>query len=231
MLPEDKDEIINGVRPICAEKKIVDTVDNINALFVDRVREMLHICLCMSPVGDTLRIRCRQFPSLVNCMTLDYFSSWPEQALLDVSTQKLAALDDVTEDVRKGLALMCMKIHRSVEVTSEAFFSELRRRVYTTPKSYLDLISLYDKVLAEKRDIFQKNKNRLAIGLKKLKDTNEEIAILSANIKEMTPKLEAKNIELEGALVIVNADKEVAFEKEKVVSGEAELVNVKAMES
>lgn len=100
MLPEDKDDIINGVRPVCSEKKIIDTVDNINALFVDRVRENLHICLCMSPVGDTLRIRCRQFPSLVNCMTLDYFSSWPEAALLDVSTQKLSELEDVTEVVR-----------------------------------------------------------------------------------------------------------------------------------
>ena len=99
---------------------------------------------------------------------------------------------------------MCMKIHRSVEVTSEQFFDELRRKVYTTPKSYLDLISLYDKVLGDKRDIFHKNKTRLAVGLKKLNDTNEEIAVLSANIKEMTPKLETKNIELADALVIVN---------------------------
>ena len=98
MLVEDKEEITNGVRPICNEKKIIDTMDNIANLFVDRVRELLHICLCMSPVGDSLRIRCRQFPSLVNCMTLDYFSSWPEQALLDVSTMKLVELDDVTED-------------------------------------------------------------------------------------------------------------------------------------
>jgi len=167
MQPEDKEEITNGVRPLCQERKIVDTMDNIAALFVDRVRELLHICLCMSPVGDTLRIRCRQFPSLVNCMTLDYFSSWPEQALLDVSTMKLVELPDVNDAVRKGLALMCMRIHRSVEVTSENFFAQLRRRVYTTPKSYLDLISLYDKVLEEKREVFQTNKNRLAIGLKK----------------------------------------------------------------
>jgi dynein heavy chain len=59
MLPEDKDEITNGVRPVCQEKKILDTLDNINALFVARVRENLHICLCMSPVGETLRVRCR----------------------------------------------------------------------------------------------------------------------------------------------------------------------------
>lgn len=29
MLPEDKEEITNGVRPICVDKKIVDTLDNI----------------------------------------------------------------------------------------------------------------------------------------------------------------------------------------------------------
>ena len=164
-------------------------------------------------------------------MTLDYFSSWPEQALLDVSTMKLADLEDVTDGVKQGLATMCMKIHRSVEATSEKFFAQLRRVVYNTPKSYLDLISLYEKVLAEKRQAFQTNKNRLAVGLKKLNDTNAEIAVLSANIKEMTPKLEAKNKELEVALVVVNADKEVAAEKEKVVSGEAEIVNKKAQES
>lgn len=58
-LPEDKDEIVNGVRPICIERKIAESIDNINALFINLVREKLHICLCMSPVGDTLRIRCR----------------------------------------------------------------------------------------------------------------------------------------------------------------------------
>jgi dynein heavy chain len=93
------------------------------------------------------------------------------------------------------------------------------------------LISLYEKVLNKKRDIFQKNKNRLAVGLKKLNDTNAEIAILSENIKEMTPKLEVKNEELAKALVIVSADKEVANEKEKVVSAEAEIVDKKATES
>lgn len=92
MAQEDKDEITNGVRNICIQRKIPDTLDNINALFISLVRENLHICLCMSPVGDTLRVRCRQFPSLVNCCTLDWFSSWPEDALLYVSTEFLKDL-------------------------------------------------------------------------------------------------------------------------------------------
>jgi hypothetical protein len=43
--------------------------------------------------------------------------------------------------------------------------------------------------------------------------------------------LEAKNEELKVALVRVNADKEVADEKEKIVSAEAEIVNKKAEEA
>lgn len=85
---------------------------------------------------------------------------------------------------------MCMKIHISVEDTSEDFYAQLRRRVYTTPKSYLDLISLYLKVLEIKRAEFQRNKQRLSTGLRKLKDTNSNIAELSKTLAEMKPKLE-----------------------------------------
>ena len=53
--------------------------------FVERVRNNLHTVLCMSPVGDQLRVRCRKFPSLVDCCTLDWFAAWPEEALISVS--------------------------------------------------------------------------------------------------------------------------------------------------
>lgn len=109
---------------------------------------------------------------------------------------------------------MCCNIHVSVEKMSEEFFASLRRRVYTTPKSYLDLISLYMQVLDKKRNEFQTNKMRLANGLNKLNETNNNIAELKVKLAEMQPKLEAKNIELEQALVVVNKDKAVADEKE-----------------
>lgn len=40
--------------------------DNIKQYFVDKLRENMHICLAMSPVGDNLRIKARKFPGLVN---------------------------------------------------------------------------------------------------------------------------------------------------------------------
>lgn len=82
---DNKEKIQTEMRAVVQEMKKADTVDEIQKTFVDRVREHFHICLCMSPVGDDLRVRCRQFPSLVNCCTLDWFSRWPREALLYVS--------------------------------------------------------------------------------------------------------------------------------------------------
>ena len=131
----------------------------------------------------------------------------------------------------KGLSEMCMKIHVSVERMSDKFFESLRRKVYTTPKSYLDLISLYIKVLEEKRLESNGNKTRLANGLHKLTETNDNIAELKIKLAEMQPILEKKNAELKVALVQVNKDKEAADEKEKVVSAEAAIVETKAAEA
>jgi hypothetical protein len=37
--------------------------------------------------------RCRQFPSLINCTTIDWYSRWPREALLSVAGRYLAGTD------------------------------------------------------------------------------------------------------------------------------------------
>ena len=43
------------------------------AYFVNRCQENLHIVIAFSPIGDAFRNRLRQFPSLINCCTIDWF--------------------------------------------------------------------------------------------------------------------------------------------------------------
>lgn len=232
LLAEDKDKITNEVRPIVlAQKKLEDRPDNIYFTFVERVREFLHITLCMSPVGDDLRVRCRQFPSLVNCCTLDWFSRWPEEALLYVSSEFLKDLELPSQEVRSALSQMCMKIHTSVEEYSDRFFAELRRRVYTTPKSYLDLINLYLSQLAKKREELIANRNRLAGGLNKLTKTNTNIAELKIKLKEMQPELLQTKETLKVKKEKADIEKEKTDEQEAVVMQEKEVVEQIAAEA
>ena len=78
--------------------------------FVNRVRDNLHLVLAMSPVGEAFRARCRQFPSLINCTTIDWFSQWPHEALLSVSQKFLANTDLGGDAVRDALAHMCVTV-------------------------------------------------------------------------------------------------------------------------
>ena len=66
-----------------------------------------------SPIGEVFRSRLRQFPSLVNCCTIDWFSEWPDEALCSVAS---SFMQDITEiditDTVKGL--VCLTVSRSI---------------------------------------------------------------------------------------------------------------------
>ncbi|CEL99773.1 unnamed protein product [Vitrella brassicaformis CCMP3155] len=230
LFPSDEvDRIVNDLRPIAKEKGRSEGRDPVYQFFVERVRENLHIVLCMSPVGDALRIRMRMFPSLVNCCTIDWFHPWPEDALKSVATRFLANLQ-VDEPIKHGLIDMCKTVHMSVIETSHVFLERLRRHVYVTPKSYLDLISLYLKMLEEKTEQLSTQRNRLAVGVTKLEETNKEVANLKTELTALEPVLKQKKQEAEELLVVVTEDQKNADIEKAKVDEEAKIVGAQAEE-
>lgn len=91
MALEDLEEIITDMRVIVKERGLYDTRDVMLKLFTQLVRENLHIVLTFSPVGEKLRNRCRQFPSIINCCTIDWYTKWPDEALYSVSLREYNA--------------------------------------------------------------------------------------------------------------------------------------------
>jgi hypothetical protein len=59
-------------------------------MFIRRCKSNLHMLLFMSPAGSQLRQYIRQYPSLVNCTSIDWFFTWPDEALETVSKHFLA---------------------------------------------------------------------------------------------------------------------------------------------
>lgn len=84
---------MSDVRPMAKEAKLYDSRDVLLKFFVQLVRENLHIVLAFSPVGEKLRNRCRQFPSIINCCIIDWFDKWPEEALYSVAIKDYKAQD------------------------------------------------------------------------------------------------------------------------------------------
>ena len=90
---------------------------NIFTIYLSRVRKNIHLIIAMSPLGSAFTTRLRMFPSLVNCCTIDWFTEWPEEALLGVGKGQLI---DYEEDLQLGNSIgtvveMFKIIHKSVE--------------------------------------------------------------------------------------------------------------------
>jgi dynein heavy chain len=230
---EEIESLDQDLRPIAAKRKIFENMYN---FFIQRVRSNLHLVLCMSPVGDALRVRMRKFPSLVNCCTIDWVEPWPFDALLNVSQTKMRELGfddmkkDVAEKLRQSLARMCVEVHTSVEKISDEFHDVLNRKVYITPKSYLDMMSLYFKLLEYKSNELMNNRERYRIGVDCLKKTNEDVVDMQAELTKLAPVLENKRQEAEVLSKKVEADSVEANKVKEVAEAEEREVNAQAIE-
>ena len=76
----DVGQILNSMRPICQQAGLPLTKVALYSYFVKRVLANMHFSICMSPLGEAFRTRLRNFPSLVNNCTIDFFAEWPEEA-------------------------------------------------------------------------------------------------------------------------------------------------------
>jgi dynein heavy chain len=224
--PEDIEAITSACKPLCARKKIPPTKINIFSQFLFRVKENIHVVLCMSPLGDAFRTRLRKFPSLSTCCTIDWFMEWPDEALQSVAGRFIASsnlgLDSSTE---KKLMGYFQFIHQSVERAAIEYKDKLRRRFYVTPTSYLELLSTYYKTLIDKRKEVGTLRDRLAIGVDKLLSTEKAVNELQTALTEMEPVLIKTQAEVEVMIIQITKDKgEAAVTKAAVEIEEASAI-------
>ncbi|KAI9538399.1 Dynein heavy chain 6, axonemal [Dissostichus eleginoides] len=226
---DELEQVLAATRPKAKEAGISEeNRDEVFQYFISRVREKLHIVLCMSPVGDSFRSRCRMFPSLVNCCTIDWFVQWPREALLSVSRAFFQNVDFGSEELKQSFSTMCVEIHVSVTDMAERFYSELRRRYYTTPTSYLELINLYLSMLEDKRQQLILARDRVKNGLTKLLETNVLVDKMKVDLSALEPILKQKSSDVDALMEKLAVDQESADEVRKVVSEDEALAKVKA---
>ncbi|KAJ3106842.1 Dynein heavy chain 7, axonemal [Phlyctochytrium planicorne] len=194
--------------------------------FIERVKNNLHIVLCMSPIGDAFRSRLRMFSSIVNCCTIDWFQAWPEDALQAVAKQFLSELT-LNGNTRDLIVQMCRFFHQSAINLSEKFLASLNRHNYVTPTSYLELLNAYKQLYNSKLEEISGVKRRYVGGLDKLQFAAEQVMQMQNDLSELQPqlkktseettemlfKIEKESVEVEATRQIVSAEEAIATEK------------------
>jgi dynein heavy chain len=213
---DEAEQIVSACRP-AAKAAGKETRDGIWQFFVQTVRENLHIALAFSPIGEGFRARCRQFPSLINCTSIDWYSPWPVDALYSVAERKYAAMpaDLGIADLVPQLSRMSGFMHATAKDSAENFFDKLRRRTYMTPTSYLELLNLFSKLLEQKKGELQTKLHRYTVGSKTLIDTQGVVDQLKKDLTKMQPEIETAKVDTASLMVKVEADQKIAEEKSK----------------
>eukprot|EP00803_Ostreobium_quekettii_P003694 evm.model.scf_198.7 EVM.evm.TU.scf_198.7 scf_198:70733-88803(+) len=185
--------------------------------FVEKTKANLHIVLCFSPIGDAFRERLRQFPSIVNCCTVDWFQRWPNDALEAVAMKFLKEIDDMKDKEREKIMEMCKMFHQDIWTLSEEFRKETGRINYVTPTSYLELITMFQTLLGQKRAEVSQAKKRYGIGLEKLEFTERQVAIMQEELTALKPSLVKTVADTEKLMATVEKEKTEVVEPKKAV--------------
>lgn len=227
LLPDDEVEnVIAGVRNEVKGLGLEDTRENCWSFFIDRVRTMLKVVLCFSPVGSTLRVRARKFPAVVNCTSIDWFHEWPQEALISVSRRFLEEVELLTTDSRESVAQFMSFVHTSVNETSLSYLTNERRYNYTTPKSFLEQIALYQNLLKRKHEELLAKMSRLENGLQKLESTAQQVDDLKAKLAAQEVELAQKNEDANKLLQVVGTETEKVSKEKEVADAEEQKVSV-----
>uniref|UniRef100_A0A2K6C7M2 Dynein axonemal heavy chain 2 n=1 Tax=Macaca nemestrina TaxID=9545 RepID=A0A2K6C7M2_MACNE len=225
--PDEFEEIQSHIIDQARAEQVPESSDSLFTYLIERVRNNLHIVLCLSPVGDPFRNWIRQYPALVNCTTINWFSEWPQEALLEVAEKYLVGVDLGTqENIHRKVAQIFVTMHWSVAQYSQKMLLELRRYNYVTPTNYLELVSGYKKLLGEKRQELQDQANKLRTGLFKIDETREKVQVMSLELEDAKKKVAEFQKQCEEYLVIIVQQKREADEQQKAVTANSEKIAV-----
>ncbi|XP_005185418.2 dynein axonemal heavy chain 12 [Musca domestica] len=188
---DEKQEILEMVRLAAqgGNRNIDISPLQVFSFFVNRCKRKLHIVLCLSPIGDSLRTRVRLYPSLVNCCTIDWYQSWPEEALQMIAKISLENVRVPTDDMKQSIVETCQYFHTTAGKVSQSFCELTGRHIYLTNASFLELIQSFQTVMERKQKEVMDSKLRYIGGLDTLASAAEAISVMQKELNALQPKL------------------------------------------
>ncbi|EDV95038.1 GH23822 [Drosophila grimshawi] len=216
------DTIINGIRNEVKQSGALDTKENCWRYFVEKVRRLLKVVLCLSPVGQTLRVRARKFPAIFSRTAINWFHEWPRSALESVSQKFLTEISDILEaELIPPIGCFMAYVHGTVNQISKIYLQNEKRYNYTTPKTFLEYIFLYRKLLVDKNGEFAERIARLQSGMAKLAECARQVDTLKHQLAIQEVQLAAKNAAADKLIGIVSAESE-KVKRERFTASEEE---------
>jgi dynein heavy chain len=138
----------------------------------------------------------------------------------------LAEVELGEDSVRSAVVDFMPYSFAAVGVAGKKCFDTERRHVYTTPKTFLELIKLFSNMLEARRTKLTAAREMYETGLVKLEETEQVVGGLEEVLKVTTVEVEAKKVEADKVATIVGIEKAKVQIQSDIASDEAEKCNI-----
>ncbi|KAF4101796.1 hypothetical protein G5714_016596 [Onychostoma macrolepis] len=204
----------------------------------DAVIRNLHVVFTMNPSSEGLKDRAATSPALFNRCVLNWFGDWSTEALYQVGKEFTSKMDlekpnykvpDYMPTVydklpqlpthREAIVNGCVFVHQTLHQANNRLAKRGGRTMAITPRHYLDFINHYANLFNEKRSELEEQQMHLNVGLRKIKETVDQVEELRRDLRIKSQELEVKNAAANDKLKKMVKDQQEA-EKKKVMSQE-----------
>uniref|UniRef100_A0A8C1TYY4 Cytoplasmic dynein 1 heavy chain 1 n=1 Tax=Cyprinus carpio TaxID=7962 RepID=A0A8C1TYY4_CYPCA len=220
------------------EGLMLDTHEELYKWFTSQVIRNLHVVFTMNPSSEGLKDRAATSPALFNRCVLNWFGDWSTEALYQVGKEFTSKMDlekpnykvpDYMPTVydklpqppthREAIVNGCVFVHQTLHQANNRLAKRGGHTMAITPRHYLDFINHYANLFNEKRSELEEQQMHLNVGLRKIKETVDQVEELRRDLRIKSQELEVKNAAANDKLKKMVKDQQEA-EKKKVMSQE-----------
>ncbi|XP_075700360.1 cytoplasmic dynein 1 heavy chain 1 [Rhinoderma darwinii] len=220
------------------EGLMLDSQEELYKWFTSQVIRNLHVVFTMNPSSEGLKDRAATSPALFNRCVLNWFGDWSTEALYQVGKEFTCKMDlekpnyivpdympivydklPQTPSHREAIVNGCVFVHLTLHQANTRLAKRGGRTMAITPRHYLDFINHYADLFNEKRSELEEQQMHLNVGLRKIKETVDQVEELRRDLRIKSQELEVKNAAANDKLKKMVKDQQEA-EKKKVMSQE-----------
>ncbi|ELK01220.1 Cytoplasmic dynein 1 heavy chain 1, partial [Pteropus alecto] len=220
------------------EGLMLDSHEELYKWFTSQVIRNLHVVFTMNPSSEGLKDRAATSPALFNRCVLNWFGDWSTEALYQVGKEFTSKMDlekpnYIVPDYmplvydklpqppshREAIVNSCVFVHQTLHQANARLAKRGGRTMAITPRHYLDFINHYANLFHEKRSELEEQQMHLNVGLRKIKETVDQVEELRRDLRIKSQELEVKNAAANDKLKKMVKDQQEA-EKKKVMSQE-----------
>ncbi|KAL8275155.1 hypothetical protein Esti_000905 [Eimeria stiedai] len=215
--------LLRDLQPAADAAKMSSDPDALLDFFVSRVKENLHVLLCVSPIGGRIKDYCRH-------TAIDWFFAWPQDALEEIATASLSSAD-LDFNAREAIACACSHVHMHAYEEAEAFRQEAKRTSFVTPTKFLRLVDGYRNMLISKRRGVHEKIQRLASGLSKLVEAREQVEAMNEELEAKKEDVAKKQRECDELMGVIAEKRMLADEQMRQVQPDSSRIQTEEVET